>query len=101
MDELADLKARVSALEQKLEVVTLLPEPLVDKVLVPALTPCTEGCLKTFLRKYRAEFPPRYRYIRRDNGKTRTRIRILSLSEIQRIRNALIRKDYRIDLKAG
>jgi hypothetical protein len=62
-------------------------EPLYDLEVAAALIPMTYGALKTFLCRNKAEFLPRYRL----KGRAHRRVRLLSATEIRRIRNVVIR----------
>jgi hypothetical protein len=62
-------------------------EPAFDMRVVPALIPCSFEQMKNRLKKFREEFPARYRA----EGRTRRRIRVLLASEVVKLRNLMIR----------
>lgn len=61
-------------------------EPYFDLMLAAELIPMTYGSLKGYLCKNRQDFPARYR-LQRGNRK----VRLLSASEIKRIRSRILR----------
>jgi hypothetical protein len=62
-------------------------EPLYDTQVVSAIIPCTVAALRSHLRRHRPWFPPRYRY----QGSGHRLVRVLTASEVQRVRAAMIR----------
>ena len=61
-------------------------EPLFDLKLAAELVPMRYESLRAYLSKNRAAFPARYRF-----GSSHRRIRLLSATEIQRIRGQALR----------
>src|SRR5216683_1500981 len=62
-------------------------EPAFDMRVVPALIPCSAEQLKARLKKYKTEFPSRYR----SEGRCRRRIRVVRASEVVELRGLFIR----------
>ncbi len=62
-------------------------EPAFDMRVVPALIPCSFEQIKNRLKKFKAEFPARYR----SEGRSRRRIRVLLASEVVKLRGLMIR----------
>ena len=62
-------------------------EPLFDLVLAAELIPMRPASLRVHLCRRRDQYPARYRF----DGMPRFRIRVLSASEIKRIRSQVLR----------
>ncbi len=66
-------------------------EPLYRMDVAAMLIPVKLRTLQTYLQKHKEEYPPRYALMAAEGRKRPTRHRMLSASEIRRLRSHLIR----------
>jgi hypothetical protein len=72
----------------QVELLGLPIEPLFDLDVAVVLIPMRKSALKTFLSRHKANFLPRYRL----EGRVHRRVRLLSTSEIHKIREMVLRR---------